>query len=382
MHPDQHAIASVPGADIDVLRLRRWHRPDERDFADISAQCAPRRSNAADLADCKQLLSRVPTQLFSLNKGLSTLQFQSLSVDPQNPKHLMGGTQDNGTCRVQRLATVWNADHLRRRRAVGFNAANPTSASTRSPARRTTRTSRAATRRSGSSSPGRSSSSPEGAYFYAPVHRRSEPGERGHDLPGLDSVWRTQDWGGNQAFLEANCPEFTTSRRTPTCGDFVRIGPAGARRPDRVVRPTTAAPTAPAATSPRSSGPRATPGTLWAATGAGRVFVSKNANAPAASVTYTRIDTLATERAGPVRQRHLRRPGEPEPRVDLVLGLQRQHAGTAGTRLRGHAITRPPGRRRGRTSTASGPMRRPADDRPRPRRRRPATSTRRPTSAC
>src|SRR5204863_310549 len=32
-------------------------------------------------------------------------------------------------------------------------------------------------------------------------------------------------------------------------------------------------------------------GTLWAATSTGRVFVSKNANAAPASVTFTRIDT-------------------------------------------------------------------------------------------
>ena len=32
-----------------------------------------------------------------MNKGLSTLQFQSLSVSPHNRKLLQGGTQDNGT---------------------------------------------------------------------------------------------------------------------------------------------------------------------------------------------------------------------------------------------------------------------------------------------
>jgi hypothetical protein len=33
---------------------------------------------------------------------------------------------------------------------------------------------------------------------------------------------------------------------------------------------------------------------IWAATGTGRVFVSKNGDAAASSVTWTRIDTLAT----------------------------------------------------------------------------------------
>ncbi len=42
-------------------------------------------------------------------------------------------------------------------------------------------------------------------------------------------------------------------------------------------------------------------GTLWAATTTGRVFVSQNADAAAASVTWTRIDTLASATADPGR---------------------------------------------------------------------------------
>ena len=37
-------------------------------------------------------------------------------------------------------------------------------------------------------------------------------------------MWRTQDWGGDRDYLEANCPEFTTSAVQPGCGNFVRIG--------------------------------------------------------------------------------------------------------------------------------------------------------------
>jgi hypothetical protein len=40
---------------------------------------------------------------------------------------------------------------------------------------------------------------------------------------------------------------------------------------------------------------------MWVATGAGRVFVTKNANAAAASVTYTRIDNLPGATADPAR---------------------------------------------------------------------------------
>jgi hypothetical protein len=68
-------------------------------FADASANCSdPNRGlSGASLARCQQLLSRIPTQLQSMNKGLTTLQFQHLSVNPRNSNDLQGGTQDNGT---------------------------------------------------------------------------------------------------------------------------------------------------------------------------------------------------------------------------------------------------------------------------------------------
>jgi hypothetical protein len=42
-------------------------------------------------------------------------------------------------------------------------------------------------------------------------------------------------------------------------------------------------------------------GTLWVATGTGRVFISKNANAAAGSVTFTRLDSLPGATADPSR---------------------------------------------------------------------------------
>ena len=41
------------------------------------------------------------------------------------------------------------------------------------------------------------------------------PATAGTIFQGSQSVWRTQDWGGDQAFLEANCSEFTTRVRQP-----------------------------------------------------------------------------------------------------------------------------------------------------------------------
>src|SRR5437588_9047417 len=66
-------------------------------FTDISSRCGRAGLTPVQLARCKQLLSRAPTAYTSLNNGLQTLQFQSLSVNPANAKDVQGGTQDNGT---------------------------------------------------------------------------------------------------------------------------------------------------------------------------------------------------------------------------------------------------------------------------------------------
>src|SRR5437764_8944440 len=76
-------------------------------FTDISSQCDSRAIGAASMITCHNLLSSVPSHLYSSNKGLSTLQFSTLSVDPTNAKHLMGGTQDNGTFETYGSAVTW-----------------------------------------------------------------------------------------------------------------------------------------------------------------------------------------------------------------------------------------------------------------------------------
>src|ERR687887_1271489 len=107
----------------------------------------------------------------------------------------------------------------------------------------------------------------------------ADPAVAGTIFVGLTSVWRTQDWGGNQAFLEANCPEFTTAGNQPGCGDFVKIGNGV---PSTSLTSST--------WGDRSGGNVAAvarsstnAGTLWAATTTGRVFFSSNADAASGS---------------------------------------------------------------------------------------------------
>jgi len=111
---------------------------------------------------------------------------------------------------------------------------------------------------------------------------------------GFQHVWRTFDNGGSQAYLEANCPEFTVSFDNPACGDWV---PLGGSNGDLTTsfwgdRDSTLGLPPIVSQVERFAGDT---GTLWAATDSGRLFVTYNANvANQASVTYTRVDSLAS----------------------------------------------------------------------------------------
>ena len=186
------------------------------------------RADGHDLACASSCSRRCRTYLYSLNKGLSTLQFQSLSVAADNPKHLQGGTQDNGTFETYGSPVVWPQIIYGDGGQSGFNAAN-------SALRFNSFTGQFHDANFQNGDPtkwviigGPIAASAEGAQFYAPIIADPNPATAGSIFEGSQSVWRTQDWGGNQAFLEANCPEFTTCGANPACGDFVRIGPTGA----------------------------------------------------------------------------------------------------------------------------------------------------------
>ena len=75
-------------------------------FSDISSQCdspfrnggGPLPSTSGSYLTCKRVLSRVPTELSHIDSKLSsTLQFINVAVNPGNPCQVLGGTQDNGT---------------------------------------------------------------------------------------------------------------------------------------------------------------------------------------------------------------------------------------------------------------------------------------------
>ncbi|MGH8267027.1 MAG: WD40/YVTN/BNR-like repeat-containing protein [Steroidobacteraceae bacterium] len=307
-HPDQHAIATLPGnpylywegSDGGVVRT-------DGTFSDVSFKCDGRGLNAADTAFCKSLLSRVPHELANnINRGFSTLQFQSLSVSPQHPRRLIqGGTQDNGTWQIGGTedegeddagSAVWHQIIYGDGGQSGFSSTNDA-------IRFNTFTGQANDANFHGGDPTKwviisapIFNSPEGAFFYPPVIADPHPANGGTIFQGSFSVWRTQDWGGDRAFLEANCPEFTTFAGQADCGDFVTIGPPGA------TDLTDNLPASPVYGTSRIGSAVAwiqrTPsntGTLWVATGAGRVFISDNANAAAGSVVWNRVDPVLND---------------------------------------------------------------------------------------
>jgi hypothetical protein len=289
MHPDQHAIAFVPGnpgiafvgSDGGVVRTSGA-------FADASSSCDNRSLVEPQLSQCRQWLSAVPARLFSLNKGLATLQFQSLSLNPKDPlADIMGGTQDNGTWASNLdeeggwFETI-NGDGGQ----SGVDIANPNI--------------RFHNYYAASPDVNFNGTSPldwdwiadplfftEPQSFYIPMI--ADPKVSGTLYAGLAHVWRTNDDGGPRAYLDKHCNEFFGDFAAP-CGDWEPLGgPVGSGTPgDLAAGPSSDKGTGWVAAVVRA--PSDT-GTLWVGTRRGRVWISKNADAPAASVTFLRVDT-------------------------------------------------------------------------------------------
>jgi hypothetical protein len=290
IHPDQHAIVVNPnnplqffeGSDGGLVR-------SSGGLKNISSQCADRNLTGDALTYCEGLLSAVPGRIFSLNTGLSTLQFQSLSVAADDAGHVQGGTQDNGTWENNGSSLTWPQIIYGDGGQSGFSSIT-------SSLRFNTFTGQANDANFQNGNPAKwviisapIVNSPEAAYFYPPIIADPHPNNAETIFQGSFSVWRTQDWGGSQAYLEANCAEFTTPFNKPGCGDFVRLG--NGSKGDLTSSTWGDRAGGAVAWLQRT---RQNTGTLWAATGTGRVFVSDNADAAAASVGWTRLEKKHT----------------------------------------------------------------------------------------
>ena len=295
LHPDQHAVAFDPSnPDIMFFGEDGGITRTSGTYTNNSADCSNRSLSGQDLTNCQAVLSKIPTQLYPVNYGLQTLQFQSLSVDPHNPMStIQGGTQDNGTPFYNGSPT-WGMGITGDGGDSGYDASNGnvhfhtyTDVATdvnfhgNDP-----------THWLWTADPMLNSGEFDG--FYSPMI--FDPVTSGQEFAGMDHVWRTQDSGGSQSFLENHCNTTFVYGGSDhvgiDCGDWVTLGAnalnSSAYGADKGANSNSSNYVVALARGTDSS-------TLWAATRRGRVFVSQNANAnPGSSVTWYRIDSAST----------------------------------------------------------------------------------------
>ena len=287
LHPDQHALVTNPNNPFQFFETNDGGvMRSSGTFVDRSAWCDdPNRGLSGNsLNRCRQMLSRIPSELQSLNKGLTTLQFQSLSVSPHNSNVLQGGTQDNGTWQTDGNPVKWENTMIGDGGQSGFDVGIPSFRM-----HNFTGASPDVNFSNGAVADWIWTGDPIccGGEFYAPVITDpvvSKTMFAGNNL----TAYRTKTAGlGSRTIVEAQaiCNEWTGTF-AETCGDWAELGTSrltSAAWGDRAGGNMAAI--------ERTSGDGST---AWAATTTGRVFISKNVDAdPASAVTWTRLDSLA-----------------------------------------------------------------------------------------
>jgi hypothetical protein len=286
LHPDEHSLVTNPSNPLQFFESSDGGiMRSSGALADISANCSSRGLSGAVLTRCQQLLSAVPTQLHNVNKGLSTLQFQSVSVSPFDSTLVQGGTQDNGSWQSTNTPGLYRLTIDGDGGQSGFDVVNP---------KFRFHTYYDATPdvnfSNGATSDWNFIGDPiegTGEEFYVPII--SDPAVSGTMYVGTATVYRTKTHGMGSMSLSAfrkHCNEFTGDFAVE-CGDWVTIGATSLTS---------------ASLGTWSGGSvaavqriAADTSTLWAATSTGRVFISHNADAePNTSVVFTRIDTSSS----------------------------------------------------------------------------------------
>jgi hypothetical protein len=308
IHPDQHTIVINPsnptqifeGSDGGVIRT-------DGTFANTSIQCTTERTlSAGSTLACQRLLSRIPNKITHIGNGLGrTLQFINVAINPGSTCDVMGGTQDNGTwsslgCSTSTMPQIIYGDGGN----AGFDATQPTWRFNEF-----TSGFSDSNFRDGEPTKWVITSAPivrsgEAVAFYWPQVGDPNPVAGAHPIySGAQHVWRTwafgagtpgavpQDKNPSIAFYEANCQEFTVSGSAPQCGDYQPLGgPQGSNTPGDLTGTVYGADRTGGSMSWIARN-KADHGTLWAATSAGRIFITHNADAVnPASVVWNRVD--------------------------------------------------------------------------------------------
>ncbi len=287
MHPDQRALVFNPantaqtfiGSDGGLVRTNGTYADGD--------DCATREDvfgtplTAEQEAFCSSVTALVPQRIDSLNVGLNTLQFQSLSVNSTDPLNdVIGGTQDNGTWAWDGTTNLdsWfesvGGDGGQSGISPGANSRMHTYYGTAGDVNFDGNNPQAWNYVTGPMD-----YSGENSSFYVPMI--ADPALSGTYFMGAESVWRTNDSGGDQTQLETQCNEFTgTGPFDDTCGDWINIGAKLAPAPSDYI-------VALGRTTADTS-------TLWAGLRYGDLFVTTNADAGRTQVSFDEIDTADT----------------------------------------------------------------------------------------
>ena len=291
--PDNRDIAFI-GSDGGVVR-------SNGEFGDGTYHCnttygiAP---NSFFDAICKQALAEVPEAFVFMNRGLQAMQLYNISADPERPlKRMMAGTQDNSTQWHDGTGSAKNWSKVFAigdgTSANGFHATDPNIlfASFQSNWFFTHFNGGEGGTNAWVFTSWPIQASGEASDPVGPSGRQFmtfDPGDADTQYTGFEHVWRTQNNGGDRAFLEADCTvgDLRSGAFGVGCGDWEPLGEFltrsafGTDREGGVI-----------VAAERASKDDAT---LWAATSLGRVFVTNNVHDASPDVEFDRVDTAAT----------------------------------------------------------------------------------------
>jgi PKD domain len=310
LHPDEQAIVfsdetadvAFVGSDGGVARV------DVTETVDRSGSCeerqyvydeptGPEGLRPDDLLDCQRLLAAIPAGadqpnfvgagIQPINNGLADLQFQSLSFNPKNPERdVLGGTQDNGTWSYTG-SPAWFQSVGGDGGQSGFDAEDPTIRYHNYFDATPEVNYHGNNPRTWLATYDPLQLAPENRSFYTPFI--ADPRVGGRAFTGLEHVWRTDDNGAPEATLVDKCNALHLDPGRAGCGDWAALGPNLTQGFDLPGVPARGGHYVVATTRAPSDDV-----TLWAGTRIGRVFVSKNADADASAVAFSRIDRATT----------------------------------------------------------------------------------------
>jgi hypothetical protein len=311
LHPDHHALVTNPNnwkqffdfGDGGVSRSNGV-------FVDDSGDCAapPKSYTGANLTFCQLVLSRVPERLDAINKGLRTLHFYQIDYNKADPDVISGGTQDNGSWETLGDHDTWINTNVADGGHQGYDALGG------DPEFRMTAWQQGQIEVSYTPQDQQDTIwisdtlfvfyGNEGVGFTA--NAITDPVKPGWLWTGREHAFRSTNYGRNPAInlaqqrLHCNVwtgdgdidEDGTYEPATDLCDDWQPLGDPGAA--GRLTNASYGADRTGGYVAVLERGKGADTKTLWAATSAGRVFISKNADDPSpAAVTFTRLDQLS-----------------------------------------------------------------------------------------